>query len=418
MDTRNTLSEPTFRIDRVCALILLSLLCLPGCDVFSPGSGPGLYAGGRFFGKTVAVSGDYAVVGASASNEVFFYRRDGDRWVEDGRGTPGPEVSDDPDFALWLDIDGATAVVGAPEFVPDLTPELRGFAYVYERDGGDWTRTAIPQPSTLEHGASFGARVSISGARIAIAAPSARQGDTEAGSVFIYEREGDGWALSARLDSPVVYRGPSGRRASYGGALLDGDRMAVAGTAEPSPGVFTRAVFLYRWDGSEWVETGVIPSPTGIEGAFAPQAFSGQTLAVIAPGRDNGDGPSGALYVYREIGGAWVQEADISSPPAEDPGDDGYIGYAFTAAATENRVVTSAIYKKDRGAVYSYVRRLDGTWEQEAFIERNGASQYDFFGEDVAVDGETLFVGAPGVRNDRGAAFVFERRGSAWVQTE
>lgn len=400
-------------------LTLLFIFVLPACDTFGLGSGPGLYGGGRFFGKAIAVSEDYAVVGASASNEVFFYRRDGDRWVEDGRGEPGPEVSDDPDFALTLDIDGTTVIVGAPQRVPDLEPELRGFVYAYEREGGEWLRTTVRQPSDLERGASFGNSVSIDGNRIAVGAPRARQGEIEAGSVFIFERRGAEWVRTARLDSPVVYQGLFGLRAGYGGVvLLDGDRLAVGGTADNGSGEFRFATFFYEFNGNDWVRTGVVVSPFGSDAGFGPQALSGPTLAVLSRSGDDGPSPGGRLLIYREVGGAWSQEASIPSPPAEDPGDNGYIGYAFTAAATEDRVVTSAIYKRDRGAVYTYVRSADGTWAPEAVIEREGARQFDFFGEDVAIDGETLFVGAPGVKNDRGAAFVFERRGGEWVQTE
>lgn len=83
------------------------------------------------------------------------------------------------------------------------------------------------------------------------------------------------------------------------------------------------------------------------------------------------------------------------------------------------------------GAVYVFVRNDDGEWEQQAYIKAPNAGQEDSFGTAVALDGDTLAVGAPGEDGDAagahgevtgdgnngigyGAVYVFRRSGSDW----
>jgi len=84
----------------------------------------------------------------------------------------------------------------------------------------------------------------------------------------------------------------------------------------------------------------------------------------------------------------------------------------------------------DSGAVYVYVKD-NGGWRQEAYIKPADPDSYENFGYAVALDGDTLVVGAPGedgssggVNGDEtddgadssGAAFVFTRDAGVWTQ--
>jgi hypothetical protein len=82
------------------------------------------------------------------------------------------------------------------------------------------------------------------------------------------------------------------------------------------------------------------------------------------------------------------------------------------------------------GAVYVFIR-VNGTWTQQAYIKASNPSGFDEFGCSVAIDGDTLVVGAneedsasPGVNGDQfgplisnsGAAYVFTRTQGTWSQ--
>ncbi|MEA3207007.1 MAG: hypothetical protein QOE70_64 [Chthoniobacter sp.] len=75
-----------------------------------------------------------------------------------------------------------------------------------------------------------------------------------------------------------------------------------------------------------------------------------------------------------------------------------------------------------QGSVYVFVRK--GTvWKQQAKLTANDASVGDIFGEYVRIDKNTVIVGArgaeradPSTQIDSGAAYVFFRRGTRWLQ--
>jgi hypothetical protein len=82
------------------------------------------------------------------------------------------------------------------------------------------------------------------------------------------------------------------------------------------------------------------------------------------------------------------------------------------------------------GASYVYARS-GGTWSQQAYLKASNTGSNDFFGQSVAVSGDTVVVGARGESsnatgvdgdqsddstNSSGAAYVFTRSGSTWSQ--
>lgn len=66
------------------------------------------------------------------------------------------------------------------------------------------------------------------------------------------------------------------------------------------------------------------------------------------------------------------------------------------------------------GAAYVYHRNTNGTWSQAARLRSPNTAIGDFFGTDVALDGDTLVVGSPG-RDEAGATFVYRRDAGVWT---
>ena len=69
------------------------------------------------------------------------------------------------------------------------------------------------------------------------------------------------------------------------------------------------------------------------------------------------------------------------------------------------------------GGVFAEV--TSDVFNQEAFIKASDSRENLYFGLSVALDGDTLVVGAPyddtnGTRS--GAAYVYERSGSTWTE--
>src|SRR3989304_6840236 len=67
------------------------------------------------------------------------------------------------------------------------------------------------------------------------------------------------------------------------------------------------------------------------------------------------------------------------------------------------------------GAVYVYVKS-GPNWTLQQKITPNDPTSGKQFGQSVALDGNTLAVGAQGNNSLRGAAYAFTRSGSVWTQ--
>lgn len=180
-------------------------------------------------------------------------------------------------------------------------------------------------------------------------------------------------------------------------------------------------------------------------------AISGNTLVVGAPYEDspsqtiNGNQgndrnhpgncsntqDSGAAYVFLNNNGQWSQQAYLKSPAAET----GWFGQGV--AISGNTIAVSSISHVD-----IFVRQRN-TWIHQATLQSSNYEGLDRFGFSLALDGDTLIVGAPtedsnasGVNGDQGnappsggpmspgypegfsagAAYIFVRTGSTWKQ--
>jgi FG-GAP repeat protein len=69
------------------------------------------------------------------------------------------------------------------------------------------------------------------------------------------------------------------------------------------------------------------------------------------------------------------------------------------------------------GAAYVYVRTASG-WQFQQKLTASDASPHSFFGISVAIDNDTIVVGAHGVANATGAAYVFVRSGNTWTEQQ
>ena len=71
------------------------------------------------------------------------------------------------------------------------------------------------------------------------------------------------------------------------------------------------------------------------------------------------------------------------------------------------------------GVVYAYRSGPDGTWNEEALLTAPDSSRKDDFGRALALDGNTLVVGAPRKRDGSGVAYAFQRSGpgAPWRST-
>jgi hypothetical protein len=247
----------------------------------------------------------------------------------------------------------------------------------------------------------------------------------------------------------------SGDTLAVGAPYESSAAIGVNGDEQDNSAFGSGAVYVFTRDGVTWTQEAFIKaSNTESSDRFGESiALSGDTLAVGARyesssatgvGGDqgnNGATQSGAVYVFTRGGTGWSQEAYIKASNSEASDEFGrsvaLSGSTLAVGATRedsgaNGVngVQSDNGASGSGAVYVFVRS-GGLWSQEAYVKASSSEAGDNFGISVALDVDTLAVGADGedssatgidgdeannAATGSGALYVFARSGGTWSQ--
>ena len=134
-----------------------------------------------------------------------------------------------------------------------------------------------------------------------------------------------------------------------------------------------------------------------------------------APGAAGASDGEGSAYVFTRTGSSWSESAKLV---ASDPVAWGALGWSV-AISDGTLAVGKPGFLGTGGAVYVFVGS-GSTWTQQAKLEGDAFISTGQFGYDVALNGDTLIVGAPeetffdGSQWLGGAAYLFERTGTTW----
>jgi len=133
---------------------------------------------------------------------------------------------------------------------------------------------------------------------------------------------------------------------------------------------------------------------------------------------DNGEN-SGSVYVIEQVEGEWTWTDKILP-------DDGIAGQHFGGplGVSGDTVVVGAASDAElaggAGAAYVFVSTDEG-WAQQAKLLASDGAADDNFGSGIAIDGDTIVVGAPGDDDNggsSGAIYVFTWSGAEWLEQD
>lgn len=151
------------------------------------------------FGYSVAIDGEYAIVGAptddgdagidQGSASIFKRNESAGAWILQGSKIIAPDSAAGDLFGYSVAISGDYAIVGAPYDDHDIGSD-QGSACIYKRNGSTWELQGSKFYNYLSAGGDlFGMAVGISGDYAIVGAPGDNEGDgTQQGSVSIYRR--------------------------------------------------------------------------------------------------------------------------------------------------------------------------------------------------------------------------------------
>ena len=181
------------------------------------------------------------------------------------------------------------------------------------------------------------------------------------------------------------------------------------------------AVYVYAQEGGTWVQKAKLQADDA-----APRARLGwdvgvdeSTIIAGAPLAAAPERNSGAAYVFKRQGDDWVQVAKLTP----EDGDGGDV-FGFSVDVSKSRVIVGASKDendaKKRGSGSAYIFSSVGdVYTQEAKLNAKELQEDANFGLTVALNVNRALVGAPTtdtkVGNDSGAAYAFLKVGTKWV---
>lgn len=342
------------------------------------------------FGYAVAIDGDLAAVGAPRWNNdgldyqgaTYVFHFEGGAWQEKAKLRLDPPGAYDA-FGAAVDLYGGTLAVGAfgkNQNSPALLNE-GGAVIVYTGGGDTWTEQATLQPADLVEYNRFGSSVALFADTLIVGAPNVAGFANEA--VYIYSRSLTTWELDQKIPAP-----PGAVNFGASVVLSESTALVCAPGSTETP-TKPAAVYAYKRAGLEWAPAGQLVLP-GAEVRFGcGLAFDGEraVFSTYADPDTPGDTARGDVFTYN--GSAWAHSATLT-PPIDDP-------YSFiVAAALEgDRIVLGAADSYGPGIAFVYDRQGD-LWVNSQTLRPQNEQINSQFGRDVALDGDSVLVGAPG----------------------
>lgn len=283
-----------------------------------------------FFGRTVAIDGDYIVVGAEDEDQggndagaAYVFRKGqggADNWGE-VKKLMAADASGGDKFGGAISISGDYIVVGAR--LAGIGAFYSGTAYIFKKDHGgtdNWGQLKQLASSNESFAAAFGGSVSIDGNYLVVGA-GGENSNTGAAYIFKKDEGGtDNWGEAKRIIGSDTETGDIfGNQVS-----ISGDYVLVGAYEENTNGYRSGAAYLFKKDegGAEnWGELKkLLPADGEAEDYFAYRlAIYGSYALIGAYGHDDNGPDAGIAYLFRkDLGGAdnWGEGQKISAVDA------------------------------------------------------------------------------------------------------
>lgn len=372
------------------------------------------------YGWAGDISGPHAIVAAPFRDHeqrpdqgaITFYEK-GETWeaVEEIINPSGSVASL---FGYSVAMDGEWAVVGAPGDAENGL--LTGAAYVYQHVNGQWVATQKLVAESVRFGARLGQVVEVRHGIIAVASWAGCGASKKHGCVYLFKQRNSQW------ESVAVLTGPDMRSdAAFGTSLQIVDAHNVIVGAPSSEGATERtgAVFVFAQQGEMWEVIQRIQLAGGQMGDLFGEslAYAGNRLFVGSPGHMVGS-HSGAVFSYEHVGGIF-EEREVIEPIS----DEDHVLFGQSLSLDNGLLLIGAPRKNasptsDVGDVYIYE-----VGQVTAYVGNVGSPDNlteAGFGYHVRTDGEHILIGAPFCAIDEvpGAGRAFFHDPNSLVLTE
>ncbi len=419
---------------------------------------PGSRKSGDRFGWSVAISGDYAAVGALMEDEdandtnvvdqagsVYIYKQTAGVWAQQQKIVAADRQSGNQ-FGHAVSMSGNYIAVGSHQDTYDaigggINEPNSGSAYIFKQTAGVWTQQQKVVASDRRTGARFGYSVAVDGDYLAVGAYTERR-DTgggndmsSVGAAYIFKQTAGVWAQQNKV--------VASDRAAYdrfGSAIGVGGDYVIVGA--PLENVATGSAYAFKQIAGVWTETQILLAQINLVAGRKAYDYFGHSVAmsgdyaIVGAYQEDEDttgqntlAEAGSVVIFKQTNGVWSEYQKLVSSDRASDDRFGYSvaidgDYAIIGATGEDEDTSGGSTFTTAGAAYIF-KHTAGVWIEQQKLVASDRQASDEFGASVAISGEYAIVGAnredhdlmgTNTASDAGAAYIFKRTGTAWTQ--
>jgi hypothetical protein len=397
------------------------------------------------FGRAVSISADYIFVStpyededefegntlSDAGSAYIFNKNQGgnDNWGQVQKTVTMDRAASDV-FGSGVAISGNYAIVGAAFEDEDENGQNpianAGAVYIMYNNAGKWEEIKkLCAPDRAQINANFGMVIAINDQYAVVGVPSkSENGITNSGVVYLFKKDNGGvnnWGFERKITAPDAavsdYFGSS--------VALTSDYLVVGASQKTvNSQTFAGAAYIFEKDYTGSNNWGMRKKITALNTDWSD--YFGTSVAIdgdyavvgaLYEGQDaneaNTINQAGAAYIFKKDSGGANNWGQIKKIVAADRVEMNQFG-SSVAVSGENVVVG------EFGSAYVFCKDQGGSdnWGQLKKLQLQSPTAYDRYGVSVAIGGSYIVVGANGIKTDAngnnpfnysGAAFIYEK---------
>lgn len=354
--------------------------------------------GEDYFGESVSISENYAIVGAPLNNfplgAAYLYQKVNDNWLLVEKITPSDSLNT-MGFGSSVFMNNDYMIIGANHNYNNSS----GSAYIYHKEGENWNEINVIEASGSPICDQYGCTVAITedGIYAVVGAFNDDENGEGSGAAYIYIRSGIVWNLQTKL---MAFDGAIDDLFGYSVSITD-NYLFISALNDDDNGEQGGSVYVYQNTGSNWeFHSKLIASNYTMHDRFGwSTSVNSDYIVIGAPGLNE----NGEAYIFRLNNSNWVEDTILTASDCFN-----YDHFGRSVSISNDYIIIGACDVPDVACSASaYFFEKEGlNW-----IERNKLTidGWGAFGYSVSISGENAIVGAnldSGVSNATGAAYL------------
>ncbi|MBT7469179.1 MAG: hypothetical protein HN692_02085, partial [Candidatus Cloacimonetes bacterium] len=361
-------------------------------------------SGEDYFGQSVSISGEYAIVGAPLKNfplgAAYLHKRINNQWLEIEK-IQASDSTNTQGFGSSVFINGDYMMISANHYYSNSS----GSTYIYHNDGENWNEvdiiTASGSPICDQYGCSVG--ITENGEYAIVGAYNDDENGENSGAVYVYQQINSEWNLQTKI---MAYDGSL--QDLFGcSVFITNNLIFVSAINDDDNGEESGSVYIYENNGTNWeFHSKIIASHNTSNDQFGVSiSVCGDFLIVGTSCYDQGE-----AYIFHFDGENWTEVANLTASDGFD-----YDHFGRSVSISEDYAVIGACDCPDVGmSASAYFFEKEGTdWNE---LNKLTIDNWGAFGYSVSISGENAIVGANldfGVSNATGAVYFISNDGTS-----